>query len=50
LEEADETMFWLELLGDSQTVPSVRLQPLLTEAEELVRIFSAARNTTRHRP
>src|SRR5215831_17646505 len=47
LEEADETVYWLELLGESELVPVTRLVPLLNEANELVKIFSAARSTLR---
>jgi len=45
LEEADETVFWLELLVESGTVKQERLSELLNEANELVRIFSASRST-----
>ena len=45
LEEADETVFWLELLVDSGTVKEARLTELLSEANELVRIFAASRST-----
>jgi four helix bundle protein len=45
LEEADETVFWLELLVDSGTVKQARLAGLLNEANELVRIFAASRST-----
>src|SRR5438067_10036277 len=31
VEEADETVFWLELLVDAKIVPDGRLQPLLVE-------------------
>jgi four helix bundle protein len=45
LEEADETVFWLELLIDSGTMKQARLAELLNEANELVRIFAASRRT-----
>jgi len=45
LEEADETVFWLELLVESGTVKQERLSELLNEANALVRIFSASRST-----
>jgi four helix bundle protein len=47
LEEADETVFWLELLIDATIVPPKKLHPLLAEAEELVRIFSASYRTAK---
>src|SRR5215469_1518532 len=47
LEEADETVFWLEMLADSGIVKPARLQELLAEANEFVHIFSASRKTAR---
>lgn len=37
VEEADETVFWLELLADTGIVPKQKLSLLLTEANELHR-------------
>jgi len=39
--ELEETMLWLELLGDSDTVKPTKLSLLLQEADELMAIFSA---------
>lgn len=39
LKEADETVYWLELLVDESVVSQKRLSPLLQEANELVAIF-----------
>ena len=50
LEEADETTFWLELLIEAKVVPKSRLEALLAETNELVRIFSASRQTALRRP
>lgn len=47
VEEADETVFWLEMLGDSELVKKERLGELLTEANELLAIFAASRRTAR---
>lgn len=47
VEESDETLFWLELFADSGIVKATKLKELLSEAGELVRIFSASRATTR---
>jgi len=47
VEEADETVFWLEMLADSGVVKAAKLRELLTEANELVLIFSASRRTAR---
>ncbi|MGA9059930.1 MAG: four helix bundle protein [Terriglobia bacterium] len=49
VEEADETAFWLELLIDASIVSRGRLENLLTEANELVRIFAASRATAKAR-
>jgi four helix bundle protein len=51
LEEADESMFWLELLVDSGIASGDQVHPLLKEANELVAIFVAAPKTIRaHQP
>lgn len=39
LEEADETVFWLELLQESELVSAQKLSPLVQEARELTAIF-----------
>src|SRR4051812_37992996 len=39
IEEADESLYWLEMLLDSGTVKANRLGPLMREAEELICIF-----------
>ena len=49
VEEADESLYWLELLDAAVILPSRRLSALLKEAEELVRIFASARQTARGR-
>ncbi len=49
VEEADEVVFWLELLIDAGIVKKVRLEKLLVEANELVRIFQATRTTAKVR-
>ena len=45
IEDADETVFWLELLADAGIVAKARMEGLLTEANELVAIFVASRRT-----
>lgn len=47
LEEADETLFWLELLGDSRTVKPEKLRDLITEINSLIAIFAASRRTAK---
>jgi four helix bundle protein len=47
VEEADETIFWLELLVETGMVPRVRMQKLLAEANELLAILAASQRTAR---
>ena len=42
-EEADESVYWLELLIESSLLPQDRLLPLLTEAREITAILTASR-------
>ncbi len=46
--EADETVFWLELLGDTGVVPSEKLLLLLKEANELLATCAASLRTAKH--
>ena len=41
LKEARETRYWLLLLSESELVKNSRLQPLLNELEELIKIISS---------
>lgn len=47
VEEADETVFWLEMLSDCEIVASSRCEDILKEARELSAIFTASRHTAR---
>ena len=47
LEEADETLFWLELLVESDIMPAARLGDLITEANEIVAMTVASLKTLR---
>jgi four helix bundle protein len=47
LKEADETLYWLELLQAEGFVPATRLQPLVNEANELVAIFATIHKNSR---
>jgi four helix bundle protein len=49
LEEADESVFWLKRLKNASIASIVAMDPLLSEAEELTRIFSASARTARRR-
>ncbi len=50
VEEADETLFWLELFAESNAAPLPSIQPLQQEAHELARIFTAYRSKLRQAP
>jgi four helix bundle protein len=43
VEEADEALFWLELLVESEIVEERKLKELMTESEELVKIMNSVR-------
>jgi four helix bundle protein len=47
IEEADESVYWLELLIHTGIVKEEKLNSLLDEARQLTAIFNAARNTAR---
>ncbi len=47
LEEADESLYWLEILTETEVVKREPAAPLLKEANELVAIFVASLNTAR---
>ena len=47
VEEADETVLWLELLVDIDIVAQKRMTGLLAEANELLAIFAASQYTAR---
>jgi len=47
VEEADETVFWLEILVETGIVPRARMEKLLAEANELLAILAASQRTAR---
>lgn len=47
VEEADETVFWLELLVETEIVSTARMEGLFTEANELLAIFAASQRTAK---
>jgi four helix bundle protein len=47
IEEADETVFWLELLNESGIIDPAKLGEILAEANQLLAIFSASRRTAK---
>lgn len=46
-EEADESLFWLEMLRDAKLIPASQISSLLKEADELTAIFTASHKTAR---
>ena len=46
-EEADETLYWLEILGESGMVPMARLCDLMKETEEILSMTVASKRTLR---
>jgi four helix bundle protein len=49
VEEADETVYWLELIRDAEIVEPSRISGLIDEADQLMRIMSASLKTARQR-
>src|ERR687887_1006518 len=47
LQELEETVYWLELLIESEIVPEVRLSDLLREAKELIAMLVASARTAK---
>lgn len=47
VEEADETLFWLEMLRDTKFASKEQLQPLMDENLEILKIVSKARKNTK---
>src|SRR6266508_2000493 len=45
-EEADESLYWLELIRDGKFVSEKRIATLVSEADELTAIFTAGRRTS----
>lgn len=46
-EEADECIYWMELLADARILPMDKLKPLIAEADELVAITVASIKTAK---
>jgi len=49
LEEADESVYWMELILEGQMKTDTELSKLIEEGHELVAIFVASSNTARRR-
>ena len=48
-EEADESLYWMELLVEARIVKLEALEPLMKEADELLAITVASINTAKRR-
>src|SRR5205814_9082259 len=46
-EEADETLFWFELLVEADLISAKLAEPLMSECAELLRIFAASLATAK---
>jgi four helix bundle protein len=49
LREADETLYWLELILESETLTPSRLGQIISECKELIAIFVATIRTSKSR-
>lgn len=47
IEEADESIYWMELIIESKLLPESRTEPLLREANEITAIMVASRKTAK---
>lgn len=45
-EEADETLFWIEVIQDLKLIPVDKLSAIIKEATEMASILAAARKTS----
>jgi four helix bundle protein len=48
-EEADESLYWLELLVDAEIVPEEKLRPIMTEISEILAMTVSSIKTLRAR-
>ena len=47
IEEADETLYWLEMIAEAQLLPEHRLTDLMREGNEIVAILTASSQTAK---
>ncbi len=47
IEEADESLYWMEMLTEAEIVPRERLAPLMQEMDEVIAILTASAKTAR---
>lgn len=48
-EEADESLYWMELIVDSGLVKEKRMRDIMQEANELIAIFTASLKTSKQK-
>lgn len=46
-EEADETLYWLELLSEAEIIPMTRLKELMAETDEIITMTVSSIKTLR---
>jgi four helix bundle protein len=46
-EEADETLYWLELLAEAEIIPATRLKELMAETDEIIAMTVSSIKTLR---
>jgi len=47
-EEADESLYWLELINDSKLIDTKRIENLINESSQLTAIFTSIGKTTKY--
>lgn len=47
VEEADETLFWLEMIRDTNMASKKEVEPLMNETREICKIVTTARKNTK---
>ena len=50
LEEADESLYWMELIVEAELIPSNKLKSLMQEANEIVAMLVSSLKTLRSKP
>jgi four helix bundle protein len=46
VEEADESVFWMEIMLEAEIIAQSELLPLMTEANEILKVVAKARKTS----
>jgi four helix bundle protein len=49
LEETDESLYWMEIITESEIMKAKRLTPLMEEADQLIAIFVSSLNTAKNK-